>query len=59
MRLGGIGTRYAVWIATLAFTLVSTALVAAGFLAFGELRVVQSEIHAPWRPPEPPTRRKA
>jgi len=46
MRLGGIGTRYAVWIAALAFALVSTALVAAGFLAFGELRVVQSEIHA-------------
>jgi signal transduction histidine kinase len=44
-RLGGIGTRYAVWIAALAFALVSTALVAAGFLAFGELRVVQSEIH--------------
>jgi signal transduction histidine kinase len=46
MRLRGIGTRYAVWIAALAFALVSTALVASGFLAFGELRLVQSEIHA-------------
>ena len=46
MRLGGIGTRYAVWIAALAFALVSTTLVAAAFLAFRESRVVQSEIHA-------------
>ena len=46
MRLGGIGTRYAVWIAALALALVSTALVAAGFLGFRESRVVQSEIHA-------------
>ena len=46
MRLGGIGTRYAVWIAALALALVSTALVAAAFLAFRESRVVQSEIHA-------------
>ena len=46
MRLRGIGTRYAVWIAALAFALVSTTLVAAAFLAFGELREVHSEIHA-------------
>jgi len=46
MRLGGIGTRYAVWIAALAIALVSTTLVAAGFLAFRESRVVQAEIHA-------------
>jgi signal transduction histidine kinase len=45
-RLGGIGTRYAVWIAALAFALVSTALAAAAFLAFRESRVVQAEIHA-------------
>ena len=45
MRLGGIGTRYAVWIAALALALVSTALVAAGFLGFRESRFVQSEIH--------------
>jgi signal transduction histidine kinase len=46
MRLGGIGTRYAVWIAALAFALVSTTLAAAAFLAFRESRLVQSEIHA-------------
>jgi signal transduction histidine kinase len=46
MRLRGIGTRYAVWIAALTLALVSTALVAAGVLAFRESRVVQSEIHA-------------
>jgi signal transduction histidine kinase len=46
MRLGGIGTRYAVWIAALNLALLSTALGAAGFLAFRESRVVQSEIHA-------------
>lgn len=46
MRLGGIGTRYAVWIAALTLALLSAALGAAGFLAFRESRVVQSEIHA-------------
>jgi signal transduction histidine kinase len=46
MRLGGIGTRYAAWLAALALALVSTAIVAAGFLGFRESRVVQSEIHA-------------
>jgi hypothetical protein len=46
MRLGGIGTRYAVWIAALALLLVATALLAAGFLGFRESRLVQSEIHA-------------
>ena len=46
MRLGGIGTRYAIWIAALTLALLSTALGAAGFLAFRESRVVQSEIHA-------------
>ncbi len=45
MRLGGIGTRYAVWIAGLALVLVATALLAAAFLAFRESRLVQSEIH--------------
>jgi signal transduction histidine kinase len=45
MRLRGIGTRYAVWIAALAFALVSTALVAAGFVGFRGTKVVQSEIH--------------
>jgi signal transduction histidine kinase len=44
MRLRGIGTRYAVWIAALAFALVSTALVAAGFVGFRETSVVQAEI---------------
>jgi signal transduction histidine kinase len=46
MRLGGIGTRYAVWIAALALALVSTALAAAAFLAFRESRLMQAEIHA-------------
>ena len=46
MRLGGIGTRYAAWIAALALALVATALVAAGVIAFRESRLVQSEIHA-------------
>jgi signal transduction histidine kinase len=46
MRLGGIGTRWAIWIAALAFALVSTTLAAAAFLAFRESRLVQSEIHA-------------
>ena len=45
MRLGGIGTRYAVWIAALALTLVATALVASGIVAFRESRLVQAEIH--------------
>jgi signal transduction histidine kinase len=45
MRLRGIGTRYATWIAALTLALVATALVAAGFIGFGESRVVQSEIH--------------
>jgi signal transduction histidine kinase len=46
MRLGGIGTRYAIWIAALSLALVSTAIVAAAFLGYRESRVVQSEIHA-------------
>jgi signal transduction histidine kinase len=45
MRLGGIGTRYAVWIAGLALALVATALVASGVVAFRESRLVQAEIH--------------
>jgi signal transduction histidine kinase len=44
-RLGGIGTRYAVWIAALAFALVATALAAAGLIAFRQSLVVQREIH--------------
>ena len=45
MRAGGIGTRYALWIAALALVLVATALLAAGFLGLRESRLVQSEIH--------------
>lgn len=45
MRVGGIGTRYAVWIAALALALVATALAAAGVIAFRESRLVQAEIH--------------
>jgi signal transduction histidine kinase len=45
MRVGGIGTRYAAWIAGLAFALVATALFAAGLIAFRQSRVVQEEIH--------------
>ena len=45
MRAGGIGTRYALWIAALALALVATALLAAGFLGLRESRLVQSEIH--------------
>jgi signal transduction histidine kinase len=45
MRLGGIGTRYAAWIAALCLALVATALVAAGVVAFRESRLVQAEIH--------------
>jgi len=45
MRLGRIGTRYAVWIAALAFGLVSTALVAAGIIGLRGTRDVQSAIH--------------
>jgi len=45
MRVGGIGTRYAVWIATLSLVLVATALVASGVIAFRESRLVQAEIH--------------
>ena len=45
MRVGGIGTRYAVGIAALALALVATALVAAGVIAFRESRLVQAEIH--------------
>jgi signal transduction histidine kinase len=44
-RLGGIGTRYAVWLAALALALVATALLAAGLVAFRESRLVQHEIH--------------
>ena len=46
MRLGGISTRYALWLAGLVFVFVSTALAAAGVLAFRESRLVQAEIHA-------------
>jgi signal transduction histidine kinase len=45
MRVGGIGTRYALWIAALALVLVVTALVASGVIAFRESRLVQAEIH--------------
>ena len=45
MRLGGIGTRFAAWIAALALALVALALVAAGFIGFRQSRVVQAEIH--------------
>lgn len=45
MRVGGIGTRYATWIAALALALVATALAAAGVIAFRESRLVQDEIH--------------
>ena len=45
MRVGGIGTRYAAWIAALALALVALALVAAGVIAFRESRLVQAEIH--------------
>jgi signal transduction histidine kinase len=45
MRFGGIGTRYAAWIAALALALVVTALLAAGFIGFRQSRVVQAEIH--------------
>jgi signal transduction histidine kinase len=46
MRFGGIGTRYAAWIAALALSLVATALLAAGFIGFRQSRVVQDEIRA-------------
>jgi hypothetical protein len=46
MRLGGIGTRYAVGIAALTFFVVATALLAAGVIGFRGTRVVQAEIHA-------------
>ena len=45
MRVGGIGARYAAWIAALALTLVATALGAAGVIAFRESRLVQQETH--------------
>ncbi len=45
MRLRGIGTRYALWIAALALALVTTALLAAAFIAFHQSRVAQREIH--------------
>ena len=45
MRVGGIGTRYAAWIAALALALVALALAAAGVIAFRESRLVQAEIH--------------
>ncbi len=45
MRVGGIGTRYAAWIAALALALVATALAAAGVIAFRESRLVQDEMH--------------
>jgi signal transduction histidine kinase len=45
MRLGGIGTRYATWIAALALALVATALAASAVIAFRESRLVQAEIH--------------
>ncbi len=45
MRVGGIGTRYAAWIAAPTLALVATALVAAGVIAFRESRLVQAEIH--------------
>lgn len=45
MRRGGIGTRYAVWVAGLTLGVVAAALLAAGFIAFRHLGVVQREIH--------------
>jgi len=45
MRVGGIGTRYATWIAALSLSLVATALLAAGVVAFRESRLIQAEIH--------------
>jgi signal transduction histidine kinase len=45
MRLRGIGTRYAAWIAALALGLVATALGAAAVIAFRESRRVQQETH--------------
>jgi signal transduction histidine kinase len=44
MRVGGIGTRYAVGIAGLTFVSVATALVVAGAIAFRQSRVVQNGI---------------
>jgi signal transduction histidine kinase len=46
MRFGGIGTRYASYLAGLAFALVATALVAAGLIGLHQSRVAQGEIHA-------------
>lgn len=44
MRLGRIGTRYAIWIVVLAFALVATTLLVAGIIAFRQSRVAQDEI---------------
>jgi len=44
MRTSGIGTRYALYVAALALALVVVALVAAGFIALRQLRVVQADL---------------
>jgi signal transduction histidine kinase len=44
MRLRGIGTRYALWLAGLVLVLVAITLVAAGAVAFHQSRVLQEEI---------------
>lgn len=44
MRLRGIGTRYALWLVGLVLVLVTSALVAAGAVAFHQSRLLQGEI---------------
>ena len=44
MRLRGIGTRYALWLAGLVLALVAVALVAAGAVAFHQSRLLQDEV---------------
>jgi signal transduction histidine kinase len=45
MRIGGIGARYAAYLAVLNLGAVAAALAAAGLLAFHQTRVLQREIH--------------
>lgn len=46
MRVGGLGTRYALYLAALTLAAVTTALVAAGLLALRQSRVIQGEVRS-------------
>ncbi len=45
IRVGGIGFRYAAYLAALTLAVVAVALSAAGLMAFRQLHVIQEEIH--------------